>query len=308
MRNDSAGSINKKHKIKKPFYKKWWVWVILVVVFVLLRFGFGFDFGYSLIDGIFHHYEELDVSGKTIPEACKIIKEQGWAIEFSPSGNIDCNNTKYIVEKASYYKLWKKASISYTLPEIDESTLIGLPVSEACSKVKALDWKVDSVRQNIPNNYQEISTCSGDEIVEEVKISGTFITFYVHTDNPLAEKESSTSGSSASGSSSSPSSSNSSASSSSSSSSSNSSTTNSSFRKAMDEYESFMNRYVEFMKNYKNSSDVTSMLSDYSKMTQDYAKYAESIRGYNQNSLSADDWAYYLEVTTRVNKKLLEVR
>lgn len=93
-----------------------------------------------------------------------------------------------------------------------------------------------------------------------------------------------------------------------SSSSNNSSSSDMSFRKAMDDYESFMNRYVDFMKKYKNSSDVTSMLAEYSTMMQDYAKFADSIKGYNQDNLSASDWAYYLEVTTRVTKKLAEVQ
>jgi len=69
-----------------------------------------------------------------------------------------------------------------------------------------------------------------------------------------------------------------------------------------------MNKYVDFMKKYKNSSDTMSMLADYSKMMQDYAKVADSISKYNQSNLSSEDWAYYIEVTTRVNKKLLEVQ
>lgn len=100
----------------------------------------------------------------------------------------------------------------------------------------------------------------------------------------------------------------SSSSSSTSSASSSSSSTDASFRKAMDDYESFMDKYVDFMTKYKNSSDTASMLTDYSKMMQDYAKFADSIKGYNQNNLSADDWEYYLEVTSRVTKKLAEVQ
>lgn len=308
-----VNSASKRKNKKKAFYKKWWVWVILVVVIVLARFGFGFDFGYSFIDEMLHSYEELDVSGKSIVEACEIVKGQGWKVSgvedgSSHSGKTDCYNTKYVASGAKYYNSNKSAIIYYTLPKVDETEFIGLAVSEACAKAKALEWNVDSIRQNIPNNYQEISTCSGDEIVESAKFSGTYVTFYVYTDDPLPKKESSSSSSSASDSgSSSNSSSSSSSNSSSSSSSSSTSTTNSSFRKVMDDYESFMNKYVDFMKKYKNSSDVASMLSDYSKMMQDYAKYAESIKGYNQSNLSASDWAYYLEVTARVTKKIAEI-
>ncbi len=76
----------------------------------------------------------------------------------------------------------------------------------------------------------------------------------------------------------------------------------------MADYESFMNKYVDFMKKYKNSSDTTSMLSEYSSLMQDYAKFADSVKDYNQSNLSASDWAYYLEVTTRVTKKLAEIQ
>ncbi len=79
------------------------------------------------------------------------------------------------------------------------------------------------------------------------------------------------------------------------------------FKSTMDSYESFMNKYVDFMKKYENSSDTTSMLSEYTEMMQEYSDFAAKIDAIDEDSLSTSDYAYYMEVMTRVNKKLLEV-
>ncbi len=79
------------------------------------------------------------------------------------------------------------------------------------------------------------------------------------------------------------------------------------FKKMMDDYEAFMDKYVEFMKKYENSDDVTSMIDDYSDMLDDYQKYTEKIDEVDTDNLSADELAYYNEVTSRVAKKIAEI-
>lgn len=79
------------------------------------------------------------------------------------------------------------------------------------------------------------------------------------------------------------------------------------FKDTMDSYESFMNEYVDFMKKYNSSGDVTSMLSDYTNYLSKYTELVQKINAIDQSSLSEADAAYYLEVTTRVAKKLAEV-
>lgn len=79
------------------------------------------------------------------------------------------------------------------------------------------------------------------------------------------------------------------------------------FREAMDEYEAFMDEYVEFMKKYQNSDDTLSMMDDYTKMLKQYAEAAKKLEEIDTDSLNAEDLQYYLDVTNRVNKKLLEV-
>ena len=75
----------------------------------------------------------------------------------------------------------------------------------------------------------------------------------------------------------------------------------------LDEYEAFMDDYVEFMKKYKESGSSVEMLSDYMAMMQRYADFVSAAEKYNSEEMSAADAAYYLDVTTRVSKKMLEV-
>lgn len=75
----------------------------------------------------------------------------------------------------------------------------------------------------------------------------------------------------------------------------------------LDEYEAFMDDYVEFMKKYTESGSSVEMLSDYMTMMQRYADFASVAEKYNSEEMSAADAAYYLDVTTRISKKMLEV-
>ena len=61
---------------------------------------------------------------------------------------------------------------------------------------------------------------------------------------------------------------------------------------------------VSFIQKYENSDDTYSMLYDYLDMMQQYTDFAEKLDQYDTDKMSAVDSAYYLEVTTRVAKKL----
>ena len=79
------------------------------------------------------------------------------------------------------------------------------------------------------------------------------------------------------------------------------------FKKAMDSYEDFMDEYVAFMKKYaKNPTDM-SLLVDYSEYMSDYADFIEDFEEWENEDLNSAELDYYIEVQTRVNKKLLEV-
>lgn len=80
------------------------------------------------------------------------------------------------------------------------------------------------------------------------------------------------------------------------------------FKEFMDSYEAYMNEYVEFMKKYqKNSTDLT-LIAQYAETVKKYTEWADKFDKYDEeHDLTKEELAYYLDVQTRVNKKLLEV-
>lgn len=76
----------------------------------------------------------------------------------------------------------------------------------------------------------------------------------------------------------------------------------------LDSYETFYDEYIVFMKSYTSgkNTDVIGMLSKYTDIMTKYTDFAEKLGKIDANKLSGADYAYYMEVTTRVTKKLLE--
>ena len=79
------------------------------------------------------------------------------------------------------------------------------------------------------------------------------------------------------------------------------------FKEAMDSYESFMNEYVTFMKKFNNNSSDYTLLNEYSKYMSKYNDFSEKFDKWNSENLNEKETKYYIEVQTRVNKKLLEI-
>ena len=79
------------------------------------------------------------------------------------------------------------------------------------------------------------------------------------------------------------------------------------FKAAMDSYESFMNEYVDFMKKYsENPSDFT-LLADYATYMSKYSEFVKDFEKWEDEDMNDAETAYYIDVQTRVNNKLLEV-
>ena len=80
------------------------------------------------------------------------------------------------------------------------------------------------------------------------------------------------------------------------------------FKEFMDSYEEYMNEYIEFMKKYNaNSSDIN-LLSQYATMLKKYSEWEEKFDKYDdEHELNNEELSYYLDVQTRINKKLLEI-
>lgn len=75
----------------------------------------------------------------------------------------------------------------------------------------------------------------------------------------------------------------------------------------LDDYEEFVDQYVDFMKKYNSDpSNMVSMLGEYGEMMQKYTDFADDLNKYDSDNMSAADYKYYIEVTTRCSQKMLE--
>lgn len=79
------------------------------------------------------------------------------------------------------------------------------------------------------------------------------------------------------------------------------------FKEAMDSYEAFIDEYVAFMKKYSDSNGTDmSLISDYTKYMTKLDDANKKFEKWNNSNMNAEESAYYIQVQTRVNKKLLE--
>lgn len=80
------------------------------------------------------------------------------------------------------------------------------------------------------------------------------------------------------------------------------------FIEAMNEYEDFMNEYCDFMEKYaeSNGTDI-GLLTDYAKYVSKYADMVEAFAEWEGDDMNTEEAKYYLDVQTRINKRLLEV-
>lgn len=79
------------------------------------------------------------------------------------------------------------------------------------------------------------------------------------------------------------------------------------FKTAMDNYEKFMDDYIAFMKKYKENPSDLSLISDYAKFMSQYNDTVKSFEKWETEDLNDEETSYYIDVQTRVNKKLLEI-
>lgn len=80
-----------------------------------------------------------------------------------------------------------------------------------------------------------------------------------------------------------------------------------SFKEAMDSYEAFYDEYVVFMKKYHDSDDSLSMLPDYLKLIAKAEEANKKLDEWDSDTLNDVELKYYLEVTSRVTQKLVDV-
>lgn len=80
------------------------------------------------------------------------------------------------------------------------------------------------------------------------------------------------------------------------------------FKKAMDSYEEFMNEYCDFMKKYADTDGTDAgLLADYADYMSKYVDVVKDFEAWDDGEMNTAEMAYYLDVQTRINKKLFEV-
>lgn len=80
------------------------------------------------------------------------------------------------------------------------------------------------------------------------------------------------------------------------------------FKAAMDSYEAFFDEYVAFMKKYAKSNGTNmNLLNDYTTYMSKYADTMTKFEALKEADMSTAEAAYYIEVQSRITKKLLEV-
>ena len=79
------------------------------------------------------------------------------------------------------------------------------------------------------------------------------------------------------------------------------------FKEAMDSYEAFFDEYIAFMEKYSASdgSDL-SILADYATYMSRYAEAMEAFEAWESEEMNVAETAYYIEVQTRINQKLMD--
>ncbi len=78
------------------------------------------------------------------------------------------------------------------------------------------------------------------------------------------------------------------------------------FKEVMEGYEAFFDEYIDFMNKYEESNNDIAMLADYLSIMNRYAKTMKELEDIGDQELSEADAWYYLQVSNRINKKMLE--
>ena len=79
------------------------------------------------------------------------------------------------------------------------------------------------------------------------------------------------------------------------------------FKKTMDDYEAWFDHYCEVMQKYEENPSDLELLSEMTDLLSEETVMLDEMENMDQSEMNAAELAYYLEVTARIEKKLLEV-
>lgn len=79
------------------------------------------------------------------------------------------------------------------------------------------------------------------------------------------------------------------------------------FKEAMDSYEAFYDEYCDFMEEYAANPSDLGLISEYSEIVSKASDMDKKFEKWDDEDLNDAELQYYLEVSERISKKLLEV-
>lgn len=276
--------LNKKIKIdfkdKKVIFSILGAAILIVVTFVI----------------VLNHksYEEYDLKGLTIKEACEKARGAGWEVSrvVSQEGDdkTDCYNTTLKVSNYEYND-WTsigeghKVTIYFGEKKTEEEK------QAECEAVG--NWYRDGQcksQEEWENDYAWENAHAACKKYGSSGYAKTLTDCYVGNEykGPVDGEAANSSESSSSA---------------------PSNTSNTNWRQVLSEYEAWFNKYIDFMIKYNNTTDNSaklSMLEDYSKLVSEMTEWTEKLDGLKDN-MSASDVNEYLQTINRINQRLNEL-
>ena len=79
------------------------------------------------------------------------------------------------------------------------------------------------------------------------------------------------------------------------------------FKKTMDDYEAWFNHYCEVMNKYKENPTDLELMSEMADLMTEETEMLDQMEKMDESEMNTAELAYYIEVTARIEKKLLEV-
>lgn len=79
------------------------------------------------------------------------------------------------------------------------------------------------------------------------------------------------------------------------------------FKKTMDDYEAWFDHYCEVMKKYQDNPSDMELLSEMSDLMVEETTMLEQMENMDESEMNNAELAYYIEVTARIEKKLIEL-
>lgn len=79
------------------------------------------------------------------------------------------------------------------------------------------------------------------------------------------------------------------------------------FKKTMDDYEAWFDHYCEVMKKYQDNPSDLELMSEVTDLLSEETTMLEQMENMDESEMNSAELAYYIEVTARIEKKLLEV-